>query len=430
MKNKRVILIICDSLRRDLVAPGTSPFLAALARRGTWFNQVRSVFPSTTRVSSASIATGCLPARHGLLGNCMLLPVGDGLANYSVGHPDFRARLRAATGRTLRMPALAERLAHHGGACIYSNVSPGAAYFNDPDAHGRVYHRAGSYGPGHAPCPDPLEIESGAAGDAEMTERFCAMLRGPQAPSLATLWLSEPDHSGHGHALGSPAHLQAIAHAEACVEKVLAVADALRAQGEDILLMVGSDHGMETVLGEIDVEAALVHAGLKDSLDSTEVAVAPNGTSFVIGATPAAAVRIPAIVEFLRGQPWCGQVFHGAALAAIGMPKGEPACAIAVTFKTIDTPNAHGVAGASWIAAHRRAAKSYDGHGQHGGLGSHEQAPFLIAQGGGFAAGAASDHPVSLIDYAPTILRHLGLPVDGMDGAPIPLPAPSLCSPD
>ncbi|SIL74992.1 Uncharacterised protein [Mycobacteroides abscessus subsp. abscessus] len=51
-----------------------------------------------------------------------------------------------------------------------------------------------------------------------------------------------------------------------------------------------------------------------------------------------------------------------------------------------------------------------------------EQAPFLMVQGGGFAAGAVSDHPVSLIDYAPTILRHLSLPADGMDGHAIPLP--------
>lgn len=421
MKTKRAVLIICDSLRRDLVTPATSPIFHELARQGTWFSRVRSVFPSTTRVSSASIATGCLPARHGLLGNCMLLPSAGGLANHSVGHPDFRARMRAATGRTLRVPTLAERLARHGGAVIYSNVSPGAAYFNDPEAHGHVYHRAGSYGPGHVPCAEPLAIESGAAGDATMTERFCALLRGPGAPTLATLWLSEPDHSGHGHALGSPEHLQAISHAQACVSRVLAAVEALRARNEDVLLMVGSDHGMETVLGEIDVEAALVRAGLKDGLDSAEVAVAPNGTSFVVGVTPGAAFRIPALVAFLREQPWCGQVFHGAGLADIGMPEGEAACAIAVTFKTDDSRNAHGVAGASWIAADRGDAKAYDGHGQHGGLGAHEQAPFLIAQGGGFSAGAVSNYPVSLIDYAPTILRHLGLPAGGMDGAPIPL---------
>jgi hypothetical protein len=35
---------------------------------------------------------------------------------------------------------------------------------------------------------------------------------------------------------------------------------------------------------------------------------------------------------------------------------------------------------------------------------------------GGFAAGAASHAPTSPIDLAPTILGHLQLPAEGMDG--------------
>lgn len=418
MKEKRVIIVICDSLRRDLVTPETAPLLTAFASQSTWFSQARGVFPSTTRVSSATIATGCLPARHGLLGNCMLLPVGDGLKNHSVGHPDFRAQMRAATGHTLRVPTLAERTADYGGAAIYSNVSPGAAYFSDPDAHGHVFHRAGSYGPGHASAP-ALAITSGAAGDAEMTTAFCAMLLGTRPPAVATLWLSEPDHSGHAHALGSPRHLQAIGHAERCVAHVLDTVATLRARGEDILLMVGSDHGMESVVGEIDVGSSLVHAGLKEAADSTEVVVAPNGTAFIVGVTARAASRIASIVAFLHEQPWCGSVFQGDALADIGMPINDPACAIAGTFSATDSCNPQGVRGLSWIAADPAEKKSYTGFGQHGGLGKHEQAPFLIVQGGRFAPGTCS-HPVSLIDYAPTVLSHLGLPLDGMDGHPLP----------
>jgi arylsulfatase A-like enzyme len=424
VSRKRAVVVICDSLRRDLISPANSPLLVDLAAQSTWFEDVSSVFPSTTRVSSACIATGCQPGRHGLLGNCMLLEESDGLHNYSVGNPAFREHLRAVTGRTLHVPTLAQRLAEHGGARIYSNVSPGAAYFNDPDAYGHVYHRAGSYGPGHVPHTgdEALNIASGAAGDAEMTERFCAMLLADDAPTLATLWLSEPDHSGHGQALGSPEHLRAIGHAEACLARVLESVAQLRERGEDVLLLVGSDHGMETVLGEIDVEQALVDAGLKDGKDSRDVVVAPNGTSFVLGVMPEAAARIPAIIDFIQGQPWCGELFHGEALAGIGMPHGVSTSTLAVTMKHESQANAHGISGASWIVADRADPKSYDGRGQHGGLGANEQAPFLIIQGGGFGAGRIEPHSVSLIDYAPTILRHLGLPDHDMDGQAIPLP--------
>src|SRR3954471_20167204 len=132
MSEQRAVIVICDSLRRDLINSDNAPFLTELSERAAYFAAHRSVFPSTTRASAATIATGCLPARHGLLGNTMALDEGDGLVCRSAGDPGFRERLRRATGRALRVPTLAERLQRHG-ALIMSNVSPGAAYFHDPD---------------------------------------------------------------------------------------------------------------------------------------------------------------------------------------------------------------------------------------------------------------------------------------------------------
>src|SRR5207245_6326150 len=99
----RAVIVICDSLRADLITPADAPFLTELGQRSARFANHASVFPSTTRTSAASIATGCLPARHGLLGNTMALDEGEGLVCLSVGKPDFRDRLHRATGRTLHM---------------------------------------------------------------------------------------------------------------------------------------------------------------------------------------------------------------------------------------------------------------------------------------------------------------------------------------
>ena len=206
---KRAVIVICDSLRADLITPRDAPFLSEFGQRSARFANHRSVFPSTTRTSAASIATGCLPARHGLLGNTMAIDEGDGLVCLSVGKPDFRDRLHRATGRTLHMPTLAERVSRAGETAIaISNVSPGAAYFLDPDGFGWVYNPAGSFGPGRRPLPaeDGLAISKGAEGDSAATERFCEEVLRGRAPAIALLWLSEPDYTGHHTPLGSLAH--------------------------------------------------------------------------------------------------------------------------------------------------------------------------------------------------------------------------------
>jgi arylsulfatase A-like enzyme len=42
-----------------------------------------------------------------------------------------------------------------------------------------------------------------------------------------------------------------------------------------------------------------------------------------------------------------------------------------------------------------------------------------MIDGAGFSHGVARQEPSCIIDIAPTILTHLGLPVSGMDGRPL-----------
>jgi arylsulfatase A-like enzyme len=418
---KSAVIVICDSLRADLITPSDAPFLSELGERSARFLNHAGVFPSTTRTSAASIATGCLPARHGLLGNTMALDEGDGLVCLSVGKPDFRDRLQRATGRTLHMPTLAERVGRAGETAIaISNVSPGAAYFLDPDGFGWVYNPAGSFGPGRRPLPreEGLAISKGAAGDAAATERFCEEVLRGRAPAVAVLWLSEPDYTGHHLPLGSPAHRRAIASADINVRRVAETVAALDPTGEHILFVVGSDHGMETVDQTIDLDGLLVEAGLKRAAASSEVVVAPNGTAALLYFAEPAGGLVGQVTQFLEAQDWIGRAFIGAGLADIGLPTGS-ALQIALSLKSDERSNIHGVPGHSHIVRDSLEPKDSTGFGQHGGLGANEQRPFLLVSGGGFAPGTR-DGRSSLIDIAPTVLRHLGLNSAGMDGHPLP----------
>jgi arylsulfatase A-like enzyme len=417
----RVVIVICDSLRADLITARGARFLAELAKCSARFANHRGVFPSTTRTSAASIATGCLPARHGLLGNTMALDEGDGLVCLSVGKPDFRDRLHRATGRTLHRPTLAERLGHAGETAIaFSNVSPGAAYFLDPDGFGWVYNPAGSFGPGRRPLPveDGLAIAKGEAGDTAATERFCEEVLRRRAPALALLWLSEPDYTGHNMPLGSPAHRRAIASADNNVRRVAETVADLDPTGERILFIVGSDHGMETVDKTIDLDGLLVEAGLKTEMASSDVVVAPNGTAALLYFTDPVGALVGEVARFLETQDWVGRAFVGNGLAEIGLPTNG-ALQIALTLKTDARANPHGVPGHSHIVRDSLEPKNCTGFGQHGGLGNNEQSPFLFISGGSFVPGTYRGRS-SLIDIAPTVLRHLGLAAAGMDGRALP----------
>ena len=102
-KPGRVVFVCCDGLGRDWVRPETTPVLHEMRRSSLWCGDHQAVFPSVTRVSAASIATGCQPARHGLHGNRMGLVEDGKIVVRDVGQPDFRSHMRRATGGTLRV---------------------------------------------------------------------------------------------------------------------------------------------------------------------------------------------------------------------------------------------------------------------------------------------------------------------------------------
>src|SRR5262249_27113075 len=151
-------------------------------------------------------------------------------------------------------------------------------------------------------------------------ERFCTEVLQDRAPALAMLWLSEPDYTGHHTPLGSPAHRRAIAAADANVRRVAETLAALDPSGEEDLVVVGSDHGMETVDKTIDLDALLLEAGFKGAPTSSDVVVAPNGTAAVLYFADPQGPLVGQVARFLGTQDWVGRTFVGAGLATVGLP--------------------------------------------------------------------------------------------------------------
>lgn len=412
---KRVVFVCCDGLGRDWVSAAGTPVLDRLRAASLWCGDHRAVFPSVTRVSAASIATGCTPGHHGLHGNRMGLIEQGRVVVRDVGLPDFREHMRRATGATLRRPTLAERVARHGGFVAFSNVSPGAAYFLDPEHFGHVYHRAGSFAPGGLPIAgaEALTVSHDSAGDRTMTERFCRRALREGKSAVAAIWLCDPDHTLHGNPLGSAAHLAALANAEACVQQVFDTVADLRGRGEDLLLMVGSDHGQETIGDSLDLEAWLAGQGLAAELASGDVAVASQGTAALLYATDRGRPFLRALLDTIRRQPWSDGVLDEGDLPSVGN-EAQGGVVAAVNMARRPDRNPHGVPGMRWTVG--VAGKPEEiGHGQHGGWGVEETRPFLAINHPAIAVGAV-DRVTSLVDIAPTALAFLDLSTHGVDG--------------
>ncbi len=418
---RRVVHVVVDGLRGDHVDEARAPNLHRLATAARWYPHHRSVFPSATRVNSASLATGCFPASHGLHGNVIALDEGSGLVPVPVGPSTFRERLRRATGRTLRRPTLSERLRDHGGAAGWLNSSAGAAHMQDPNGHGLLLHRSGSHRPGFAPVegPEHLDVTYDAAGDRETTHRFCAALDAPGGHALHTLWLCEPDHSQHVMELGSPEHRALVHAADANVADVVAAVGRMRDRGEEVLLVVCSDHGHETTDRVVPVENLMIGAGLKADAESTDVVFASSGMGALVYLADRAASRRDDIVGWLQHQPWCGPVFAGDALARVGQ-REDGGLAIAFSMARVDAPNRFGVPGISHVAGCRFSSIDGPGRGQHGGLGRYETNAMLIVDDGSGEVHRI-EAPTCAVDIAPTILDFLGVAWDGADGRPVPM---------
>jgi Type I phosphodiesterase / nucleotide pyrophosphatase len=230
------------------------------------------------------------------------------------------------------------------------------------------------------------------------------------------LWLANPDLTLHGTPLGSPPHRAALAATERCVGAVIDAVERQRAAGENILLLIGSDHGQETIGNSVEIETWLAAHGLDGELTDGRIAVATQGTAALLYATNEAQRALGDVLGEMRTEPWAGEIVTEDGLAALGHAASGGVVAAVNMGRRVDA-NSYGVPGRRWVAA-EPGKRIQVGCGQHGGWGPDETQPFLLLNGTDVRAGV-HDRTSSLVDIAPTVLAFLGLPAGGMDGAPL-----------
>ena len=433
----RVLLVVFDGLRPDMVTPDRMPALHAFLAGTRRFPEASSVFPSITRVCATAIGTGAPPALNGIVHNGFPDPAArpgrfldtasaDDMRRAAAFHgPDFVAAPRfadalAAAGRRFALvhsgspggPFLLDPRAAANGSFVLSLSGRDAT--ETPAAWDRVVERLGP--PPETPPPKVAQVEYAGRAMAEVA--LPELL-----PDVAMLWLTEPDWSFHYRGLEHPETRAALLASDNAFARALHAAEALP-DGERTAVIALSDHGHVGTTEPLDLAAELAGLGFAATLDrpGPDLSVAAGTMCWLWPAEPDA-TRLARLVEALRERPWCGGLFAAGgngvegpfpgtfdlALLNADHPRSAP---LLVQLRGDAGQDRWGLPGRSPIVGKDLAP----GGGMHGGLHRQEMANVLALRLPGEAA-RDDARAASLIDLAPTLLGLLGIaPLPGMVG--------------
>lgn len=445
----RVVICVFDGLRADFITPERTPRLSRFATEATWFREARSVFPSMTRVATASMATGAPPRVHGIVGNAFLFPGVTSRHALDLGRGEDIARAERATGgRLVDTETFGDALARDGRRfAIVHTGSAGATHVLNPRAKANQHWTFSILGRDSSPTPHAVDEVVARFGplparslpryaDVAYAERvFREHVLATLKPDVAQIWFNEPDTSAHYRFLGSTETLGVLTAVDAAFGRILDWIDA-QPDRDRYTVIAASDHGQISMGQELSLVDRLKDAGYHGRRSSERTL---EGASFAMTDGNMGEIRIldggvarrDAIARWLMEQDFIGMVFSPGRNEIEGEIDGTFALSLAgldharapelvYVLRSDDRADEFGHPGLGIVTSGDVPV----GGGMHGGLNRHELNSVLIARGAGFAAGALDRRACGIIDIAPTVLATLDV------AAPASMTGHSLLSPD
>ncbi|OZB61956.1 MAG: hypothetical protein B7X39_04495 [Lysobacterales bacterium 14-68-21] len=309
----RVIVFVWDGMRPDAISAEDTPNLLALSRRGVFFTDNHSTYPTFTMANASSFATGAFPGPIGFYGNSFWAPGGDGLNAkgkaadfqdpiYTEDYAVLRDLDRLEHGELLQVPTLLAT-AHRAGLTTAVIGKSGPAFLQDyklPDEGGdnvlldentvlplrfaKELQRAGYPLPAnttHAYAPSLLQLaddngeptapgrlatlrdsvtsDATAGGEttpgpanAWMMQVYLDEVLPKHRPDISVVWLRNPDTTQHQYGVGSPEFHRALQAQDELLGRLEAKLREL-GMADDTDLVVVSDHGHSNVAGPADL---------------------------------------------------------------------------------------------------------------------------------------------------------------------------------
>ena len=406
---QKTLIVIVDGLRPEYVTGEIMPRLAAFRDQGFAGEAHHAVYPTVTRVNSASISTGSYPQTHGLMGNSMFVPEAANRVLSTGNKADLDLIEEAMNGNLLTAPTLGEILADHGKKVFAaSSGSSGSGYLmNHKLGLGGIVHYEYVLPDTMLPAVErmlgPAPIEESEPNIPRVQYAIDALLQVGidylNADALL-LWITEPDGTAHANGIGAPATIEALKAVDGQIARLLSELSS-RNLTESITIFFTSDHGFSTNVGQQSIPNLLFENGLKASPLSTDVVVAGGAIHIQEDRN----TKMPKIVQLLQATPWIGPVFtregQQGTLAFSEVYWDHPRSAdILTSYNWTQGVNAYGYMGETMNP----------GVAGHGSSSPFDIRTFFAIGGPQIKSATTSKLPTSNVDLAPTVLHLLGLP--------------------
>jgi predicted AlkP superfamily pyrophosphatase or phosphodiesterase len=306
--SKRVIVFVWDGLRPDSISEADTPHLAALAKRGTFFADNHSSYPTFTMMNAAAFATGSFSGHSGFFGNAIYRP-GASARSAHGDEVDFNdpifledygilKQLDANEDQHLFLIGTLFQAAQKAGLTTVSIGKSGPAFLQDYKNGSLVLDEKAAFPlefarelvAAHIPLPTtaPFAYRNGelhladdngdptfgpraavltdgvtqnpddhsgsppAAANKYLMSVFLDYVLPKKRPDLSVMWLRNPDSTEHAYGVGSPNYHIALQAQDELLGKLEAKLAELK-MDKDVDLIVVSDHGHSNVSGPLEL---------------------------------------------------------------------------------------------------------------------------------------------------------------------------------
>jgi predicted AlkP superfamily pyrophosphatase or phosphodiesterase len=439
-QTKRALVISIDGLdarylqRRDEYGLRI-PTLRRLMAEGATSLNVRVVYPSVTYPVHTTIATGALPARHGIVGNELFIPLGSpdcGEWHWFARDIQAETLWDAAGRRGLSTGIVSWPVAGGAGDYNVPEIKKMDGSLRETLALMMMHARPRGIIDEVAARDPQLYDRANADEHDDMRTRIAAYLIEEKRPRLMLVHLFDLDHFQHDYGPFTPEAFSILEKLDAYVARILEAAAHARTLSETAIFIV-SDHGFAPISRLIHPGVLLGRAGL---LSVEEKRDAPQDAHLCVTNWRALPSITGGSCAIILRDAEDRETFEGARAAFDGLRDNRADAPVEPGFAPLRIIDAEEVRA---LGADPRAAfflEAADGYafganytgdavtesvqrGQHGYLPSRYDTSFIASGAGVKRRGDLGE--VRIIDIGPTIARSLGLTLADADGQALQL---------